>query len=304
MQLESPVFESMRLEANRVLLNYKIAPIGKGLAENSTISQVLTFSPDSPHIDFKTVVEWTQHNKLLKVAFPTSVRARLARFGIQFGHIQRPTHKNTDGDMAKFEAAGRWVDLSESSAGFSMCSTVKTGFDVHEGVIRMSLLKAPLQPDKWADYGTRKFSYRVVFHQGGFESSNIIALSDELIVPVVLAEYKQPVQPIGDDAIPATAEFVIVSNPNIVMETMKPAFDCDGFIIRMYEASGGWHKTKVTFPLLAGTDWEVGVVDLLERPANGTSLAKIGASQLMFELTFRAFELTTVLVRRKAHAAT
>jgi alpha-mannosidase len=298
MQLESPVLESMKFESDCIHLKYRIAAIGDG-AETSTISQTVTFSSDSPSVDFKTVVNWTQHDKLLKVAFPTTIRARTARFGIQFGHIQRPTHRNTKRDMAKFEAAGRWTDLSETTNGVSLCSDVKAGFDVHEGIIRMSLLKAPLQTDKWADFGVRKFSYRAVFHHGGFENSNIIKHSDEMVFPIVIGDYRQPTEPIDDGAIPMTSEFVAVDDDDIILETMKPAFDRDGFVCRFYEASGGWRKTRVTFPLLASSEWDVEIVDLLERPIN-ESVHKVGAGQLMFELAFKAFELTTVLLTRQS----
>jgi alpha-mannosidase len=292
MQIESPVFDSMTFESNRVVLNYKIARVGDGPAETSTISQVLTFSSEFPFIDFKTVVNWTQHNKLLKVTFPTTVRARFARFGIQFGHIQRPTHKNTRRDMAKFEAAGRWVDLSESSGGLSLCSSVKAGFDVHEKVIRMSLLKAPLQTDKWADFGIRKFSYRLICHQGGFEESHVVQLSDELVVPVVVGNAERTGSLLG------TSEFVVVRDEKVVLETLKPAFDCDGFVCRFYESSGGWRRTIVTFPLLENAGWDVEVVDLMERRVDTVGLQKASQKQLEFELTFNAFELKTVLVRR------
>jgi alpha-mannosidase len=297
MQLESPVLESMKFESDCIHLNYRIASIGEG-TETSTILQTVTFSSDSPSVDFKTVVNWTQHDKLLKVAFPTAIRSRTARFGIQFGHIKRPTHMNTKRDLAKFEAAGRWVDLSETTNGVSLCSDVKAGFDVHEGIIRMSLLKAPLQTDKWADFGVRKFSYRAVFHRGGFENSNIVKHSDELVVPVVVRDYRQPTEPIDDGAIPMTSEFVSVDDDAVVLETMKPAFDHDGFVCRFYEASGGWRRTRVTFPLLASPEWDVEIVDLLERSING-SVQKVGAGQLMFEFALKAFELTTVLLTRR-----
>jgi alpha-mannosidase len=167
------------------------------------------------------------------------------------------------------------------------------GFDVHENVIRMSLLKAPMQTDKWADFGIRKFDYRVVFHEGGFESSNIIKLSDEMVVPVVTAEGR----PRGD-GLPATSEFVVVDDDNAILETLKLAFDYDGFICRFYESAGGSRRTTVTFPLLESVAWEVTVVDLRERPMNGSNVRKLDSSALSFELTLTAFELVTVLIRR------
>lgn len=289
---------------NSIVLHYEIERVGDGPAETSTINQTLTFSELSPFIDFQTTVNWTQHDKLLKVSFPTTIRSRSARFGIQFGHIQRPTHKNTKRDMAKFEANGRWADLSESSNGVSLCSDVKVGFDVHENVIRLSLLKAPMQTDQWADFGIRKFVYRLVLHNGGFENSNIVALSDDLNNPLVLADYEQPRTPINetDLNVPYDAQFAVLSDKNVVLETLKPAFDnVDGFIGRFYEASGGWRSCNVKFPLLDASKWEAKIVDLLEEPQTNATNLKIlnDGPQLSINLEFDAFELVSVLFIRK-----
>jgi alpha-mannosidase len=157
----------------------------------------------------------------------------------------------------------------------------------------MSLLKAPLQTDKWADFGIRKFDYRVVFHEGGFESSAIIKLSDETVVPIVTAEGQPRV-----DGLPATSEFVGIDDDNVVLETLKPAFDCDGFVCRFYESAGGSRKTKVAFPLLESAAWEIAVVDLRERPMDRSQARKLDSIALLFELTFTPFELVTMLIRK------
>jgi alpha-mannosidase len=244
-------------------------------------------------IDFKTVVNWRQHNKLLKVAFPTTIRCRFARFGIQFGHIQRPTHVNTERDLAKFESGGRWADLSDSSGGVSICSDVKSGFDVHDQVLRLSLLKAPLQTDKWADFGIRKFTYRIVFHSGGFAKAGITNLSDELFIPVLIQAARNPRE---NAYLPVSADFVVVQNPQVVLETLKPSFHGNGFIARFYESSGGWCKTTVAFPLLRACDWSPSLVNALEQPEAGDVLQHETAN-FAFDLVFAAFALLTILVR-------
>ncbi|OHT11606.1 glycosyl hydrolase [Tritrichomonas foetus] len=302
MQLPSPKFIGFVFKNDSVELKYEIERVGDGPAETTTINQTLTFSENEPIIDFKTVVNWTQHDKLLKVAFPTTIRSRSARFGIQFGHIQRPTHKNTKRDMARFEANGRWADLSESSSGVSLCSDVKAGFDVHEGIIRLSLLKAPMQTDQWADFGIRKFAYRLILHNGGFEESKVQALADEMVTPVILANYSQPTTPIdSSNSIPCDAQFVEVSDNGIVLETLKPAYDgVDGFIARFYEATGGWRSCNVKFPLLDASKWETKVVDLMEKEVeNSRNLQLVEGPQLSVNLEFGAFELLTVLFTRK-----
>lgn len=313
MQLKSPKFLKFEFEPknqnneiirNAISLHFEIERIGDGPAETTTIEQLVIFSEDSPFIDFHTVVNWTQHDKLLKVAFPTTIRSRTARFGIQFGHIQRPTHKNTKRDMAKFETSGRWTDLSESSCGVSICSDVKAGFDVHENIMRLSLLKSPLQTDQWADFGIRKFVYRVAFHNGGFENSNIVSLSDELNTPLIVTNYTHPTTALNESqySTPTEAQFAVVSDPNVVLETLKPAYDgVDGFIARFYESSGGWRKTNVLFPLLDASKWDAKVVDLLENESKDGHNLKLNnnSPQLSVELEFNAFELVSILFTKK-----
>lgn len=48
-------------------------------------------------------VEWAESHKFLKVEFPVRVRSPDATYEIQFGHLQRPTHRNTSWDWARFE---------------------------------------------------------------------------------------------------------------------------------------------------------------------------------------------------------
>jgi alpha-mannosidase len=94
-----------------------------------------------PRIDFPTRVEWRDQRKLLKVAFPVAIRARRATYDLPFGNIERPTHRNTTWEQAKFEVCGhKWADLSESNYGVALLNDCKYGYDVHENVLRLSLI--------------------------------------------------------------------------------------------------------------------------------------------------------------------
>lgn len=43
------------------------------------------------------------------VELPLNIHSDHATYETQFGHVQRPTHKNTTWDMAKFEVCGHKV---------------------------------------------------------------------------------------------------------------------------------------------------------------------------------------------------
>ena len=85
------------------------------------IEQDVMASADLARIDFVTRVDWQERQVLLKVAFPLEVRAERATYEIQFGAVERPTHRNTSWDSEKFEVcAHRWADLSEAGYGVSL----------------------------------------------------------------------------------------------------------------------------------------------------------------------------------------
>ena len=46
------------------------------------------------------------------VEIPLDIHSDNATYETQFGHVQRPTHKNTTWDMAKFEVCGHKVSVS------------------------------------------------------------------------------------------------------------------------------------------------------------------------------------------------
>ncbi len=59
-------------------------------------------------------VETEERHVMLKAAFPVAVRSPRATCEIQFGAVERPTHRNASWAQEKFEVFGRhWADLSE-----------------------------------------------------------------------------------------------------------------------------------------------------------------------------------------------
>lgn len=94
----------------------------------SDIVQDVIFYTKSRRIDFKTYVDWKQHQLLLKTEFEVDVNASEATYDIQFGSLKRPTHKNTSWDGAKFEVCGhKWADVSEGGYGVSILNDCKYG---------------------------------------------------------------------------------------------------------------------------------------------------------------------------------
>ena len=131
------------------------------ISETSWIKTTITLTAaleDHPsYVEMESEVEWREAWKFLKVEFPVDIVNREASYETQFGVVKRPTHYNTTWDMAKFEVCShRYADLSEHGYGVSILNDSKYGFATAGNLMRLSLLRAPKQPDGHADMG--KFS--------------------------------------------------------------------------------------------------------------------------------------------------
>ncbi|TMS05957.1 Alpha-mannosidase 2C1 [Larimichthys crocea] len=135
------------------------------ISDKSTITQEIVLDAMCPYIKFNTEVIWAESHKFLKVEFPVRVRSANATYEIQFGHLQRPTHRNTSWDWARFEVWGhKWADLSEHNFGVALLNDCKYGYSVHNNTMTLSLLRAPKAPDVNADMGTHHFTYAIMPH--------------------------------------------------------------------------------------------------------------------------------------------
>lgn len=71
------------------------------------------------------------------VALPVDIHAPNAIFGTQYGLIERPTHRNTKPDQAKFEVCAHMIaDLSEAGYGIALSSAHKYGYSVEGNTIQ------------------------------------------------------------------------------------------------------------------------------------------------------------------------
>ncbi len=210
----------------------------------STLVQEISIWRSLPRVDFDTRVDWHEKHVLLKAAFPVSVVSRRATYEVQYGAIERPTHFSSSQDRARFEVPGhRWVDLSETGWGASLLNDCKYGFDTHDGVMRISLLRAPTSPDPGADEGEHLFTYCLYPHKGGWQEAGTVRRAYELNAPLVVRrtnEHAGSFAPVGG--------FAAVDADNVVIDCVKTAEDGDEVIIRLYEAHGARGPVTLTFP--------------------------------------------------------
>lgn len=219
---------------------------------NSEYTQRISLDVFKPRIDFDTSINWRERHILLKTAFPVDILSPVATYEIQWGHVQRPTHRNTSWDWARFETcAQKWVSLSEDDYSVALLNDCKYGYDIHDNVIRMSVLRAPTNPDPEADQGEHTFKYSLLVQSGDHGTqAEIIAQAYHLNDPNIVTT--------GDATVQQAHEllekpFVIDEMGKIVIATVKRAEDGDGVIVRGYEPlrRRGEVTLKTAFPMKA-----------------------------------------------------
>lgn len=199
---------------------------------DSLITQRLTIYRSAPRIDFRTAVDWHEHQILLKVAFPVAVRATRATYDIQFGNLERPTHWNTSWDVARFETVGhKWADLSEGNYGVSLLNDCKYGYDIKDNVLRLTLIKSGIEPDQQADQGLHEFTYSLLPHAGDWRNSHVVEEAYALNSPLLVGRVPEA----QHGTLPVRYCFAELDADHVILETVKQAEDGQAWIVRVYE---------------------------------------------------------------------
>ena len=252
---------------------------------DSTFVQTISLDEKSQRIDFKTYIDWHEDHVLLKAAFPVDIMSAEVNCDIQFGHLARPTHRNTPWDEAKFEVcAHKWIDLSENGYGVSLINNCKYGHSVDENTMRISLLKAATYPNPAADREEHEFTYSLYPHKGRLCESETICQGYKLNQPLTVFPIEKQ-----EGTLPESFSLISSSNDAFVIETVKLAENGDGFIVRGYESLNGKAKTEVKF------GFDVKSVELCDLQENKICDLEVVDSAL--KLAVSNFEIVTLRVR-------
>jgi len=258
--------------------------------QNSEYTQRISLSHNSPRLDFDTRINWNERHTMLKVAFPVDVLSPQATYEIQWGNVTRPTHRNTSWDWARFETcAQKWVDLSEGDYGVSLLNDCKYGHDIHDNVMRITLLRSPTMPDPMADFGEHEFKYSLYPHAGMWNEETqreAYLLNDPIIV------YRSNVEGLKSEKLVTSLQSLVsVSSPNVIIETIKRAEDGNGIIIRLYESQRQRGRVQVKFGSAVDLAW---VTNLLEENESALSVENDSIS-----LNLKPYQIMTLRVKFK-----
>ena len=251
---------------------------------NSVIKQEIHFYADSRRIDFSTWVDWKEHQHLLKVHFPVNIHSDEATFEVQFGNLKRKIHGNTSWDEARFESCGqKWMDISEGHYGVSLLNDCKYGYSAKDSNIALTLIKSGIEPNKTADQEEHVFTYALYPHKEMWSAAGTVQEAYKPNQPAY--ETKGELKNTGES-------FISTDKDNIIIETVKPAENGDGMIVRLYDCENS--LTKVTLTFAEGMLESVEECNLMEEKE-----ADIEACGNSFTVSVKPYEIKTYRVRLK-----
>ena len=231
-------------------------------------------------IEVHTKVQWHGRRHLLRAIFPLHIRTHEGWTETAFGAVPRPTHRNTPWDQARFEVPGhRWVDLSEPNYGVTLITDSKYGYSIEGNVIGLSLLRAPIYPDPFADEGSHEFGYALYPHAGDWRASTVRAAQN----------FNSPLTGIFDGS-SDSSQFVTpirLTGDRLELSALKKAEDSDATILRVYEPHGdrGQAIIESSTPLR-----EALLVNILEEPIKSLQIDE----KRRVPLAFMPFQVLTV----------
>ena len=240
----------------------------------SKLMQKIFLGHDAQRLDFITMLDWQERHKILKVAFPVNVYTAEAIEEIQFGYVKRPTHQSRQHDRDQYEVCNhRYTVLQDGASGAAILNDCKYGVSTAGNEIRLTLMRAPLMPDMYADRGEQMFTYSFCPFTGSFTESDVLREACELNEPPVSGGV--PAAGAGN------APIFLPMQKNIIVDTIKPADTVkNALLVRVYEAMGMQTNTGFSVAEAVKRVVEVDMLEQDEQPVEDTSAVRFGAFEI------------------------
>ncbi len=259
------------------------------LGDSTSATVRYSLEKDSPLLQITVDIDWQEKRKLLRFEAPTAFRGSDAWFGCPGGSVKRPQLPGYDRAEMMWEVPGsRWSAVTDDAAtqGLAIITEAKYGFSARNGLLGLSLLRAPWAPSngmEGAARGVDQGKHSIRFALGAFQAKhgeipNTPALADVLYMPVVQA----------DGAKTLHTPYRVTGGETLVNSWLAPTED--GYTMRFYESMGATGSATLEF---ADTPSKVERVDLL-----GRSLETMPLKDSEVNLPYSAYQILSIHVSR------
>lgn len=201
---------------------------------HSTLTQYFSLESGSKQLQVRAKIDWREHHKLLKLAWPFQIENPKAFYEIPFGIIERPC----DGEE---EPGINWTAITGTNGGFALLNNNTYSSSVKDSTLYQTVVRSPI----FGDHGKPRTSESEFTAQG-------------------ITEFKYTIMPINDrwsDIIKAgillnkdltgildtwhdghlsndTLSALSADAPNVIVSAIKRSEDSTGIVLRLYETEG------------------------------------------------------------------
>lgn len=215
---------------------------------NSEFVQNVSLLAGVPRVDVELSTDWRERNLFIKAGFPVNASSRKVAVEIPYGAIEQD-------QAGKEMVMGKWADISEAKFGVAVLNNGRHGYDAKDNVLRISVIRGPIDPDPRADEGFHTFGYAIYPHQGGWREGKVmqqaLAFNSPLLAMQEPAHHRPRVPSTGELAgLPDVQSFIRTDSDHVILYAMKQMegfYDRDA-ILRFFECEGREGDVAIHLP--------------------------------------------------------
>ena len=166
----------------------------------------------------------------------------------------------------------------------ALLNDCKYGYDIHDNIMQLSLLKSGTEPYPEADQGEHIFTYSLYPHAGAVKESDTVELAYMLNNPMTAVKATG-----AASSIPEAYSVAYTDKKNVIVETVKEAEDSDATVLRLYECKNIRGKTTLTLGFPATACY---LCDMLENEEK-----ELPITDGKIKLDIRGFEILTLKIK-------
>jgi len=261
--------------------------------QSSKFVRYMTVKADCEQIDFEMEIDWHDHEKLLRVVFPSQIEQGDAYYDQPYGYIKR-------NETSIEYPAQKWIDYSNQEFGVSLINNGKYGFTINDGVLTMSVVRGAREMDPRMDEGKHSFKYAIIAHESGWRDADIPLKAWQFNQPLIAKQENRHRGNISgwkysEQSFPAEKSFFSLDSDHVIISSLKvkqDAFNPYDIILRIVETEGKDEEVIVKLP---HKPREVLECDHLERPIEAKSALALEEDQFIFKIQHD--QIRTFLVR-------
>jgi len=226
-----------------------------------------------PRIEYDMEVHWLEtgsdstHSPMLRAIFPIAMDDPDFYNHVPLDVVQRPVdgkingqptpdclkHRDVYGNVAARDdgqevPAQHWVDLTDGENGIALLNSSKYGHSVHEGDMRITLMRSAGDPDIYPNLGKFHIRYALFSHAGDWKNG-VWMEGEDFNVPVYAAEPPSSALARQHATLPEEASWISLSGPGVILSGIKKAEQGNELVVRLAEMEGSRTEAELELPV-------------------------------------------------------